>query len=71
MQEVMPIGPDAVHVCIDIQRLFAEQTDWHTASIPEILPNVLRLAGHWPERTIFTRFTTPEKPADATGHWRA
>ena len=44
MQEIKPIGPDAVHVCIDIQRLFAEKTDWHTASIPTILPAIARLA---------------------------
>lgn len=71
MQEIRPIGADAVHVCIDIQRLFAEKTDWHTASIPAILPMILRLAEHAPARTIFTRFTTPETPAQALGHWRA
>ena len=70
MQEIRPIGPDAVHVCIDMQRIFAEQTGWHTASIPEILPNVIRLVEHAPGRTVFTRFCTPPKPADAQGHWR-
>ena len=65
MQEIRPIGPDAVHVCIDMQRIFAEQTGWHTASIPEILPNVIRLVEHAPGRTVFTRFCTPPKPADA------
>ena len=71
MQELKPIGPDAVHVCVDIQRLFAEKTDWHTASIPAILPAIVRLTEHAPQRTIFTRFTTPETPAQALGHWRA
>ena len=71
MQEIKPIGPDAVHVCIDIQRLFAEKTDWFTASIPTILPAILRLTEHAPARTIFTRFTTPETPDQALGHWRA
>ena len=70
MQEIRPIGPDAVHVCVDMQRIFAEQTAWHTATIPDILPNVVRLAGHAPQRTVFTRFCTPPKPADARGHWR-
>ena len=59
MQEIKPIGPDAVHVCIDIQRLFAEKTDWFTASIPAILPAIIRLTEHAPARTVFTRFTTP------------
>ncbi len=71
MQEIKPIGADAVHVCVDMQRLFAEQTDWHTASIPTILPAIVRLTEHAPARTIFTRFTTPATAADATGHWRA
>ncbi len=69
-QSIRPIGPDAVHVCIDMQRLFAEKTAWHTASIPEILPNAVCLAGHWPERTVFTRFCTPPDPAAAQGNWR-
>ncbi len=70
-QEVKPIGPDAVHVCIDIQRLFADETVWHTPSIADILPQIVRLTEHAPSRSIFTRFTTPEHPGDATGHWRA
>ena len=45
-QKIRPIGPDAVHVCIDMQRLFAEPTAWYTASISTILPVIVRLAGH-------------------------
>ncbi len=71
MQEIGPIGADAVHVCVDMQDLFAGDTVWRTPTIPEIAPNILRLAEHRPERTVFTRFTTPERPEDATGHWRA
>ena len=71
MQEIRPIGADAVHVCVDMQDLFAGDTAWRTPTIPEITPNVLRLAERRPERTIFTRFTTPERPEDALGHWRA
>ncbi len=70
MQEIQPIGPDAVHVCVDMQRLFADRTDWHTPSIPEILPNILRLTEHAPARTVFTQFTTPEHAEDALGHWK-
>ena len=69
-QEIRPIGPDAVHVCVDMQRIFAEETGWHTASIPDILPNVIRLTEHAPQRTVFTRFCTPPRPELARGHWR-
>ncbi len=30
-----------MHVVIDMQRLFAEDTVWHTPSLHDILPNVL------------------------------
>ena len=69
-QQVRPIGPDAVHVCVDVQRLFAGDTVWHTPSIPDILPQIVRLTEHAPSRSIFTRFTTPEHPGEAVGHWR-
>ncbi len=70
-QEVKAIGADAVHVCIDIQKLFADKTAWHTPSIPEILPRIVRLTEHAPARTVFTRFTTPAYPQDAAGQWQA
>ena len=71
MQEVRAIGDDAIHVCVDMQDLFALDTAWHTPSIPEILPNIERLVRHRPERTVFTRFTTPKSAGQATGHWQA
>lgn len=69
-QKIRPIGPDAVHVCVDMQRVFAERTAWHTSSIPTILPAIVRLAGHCPRRTVFTRFRTPPRASDAPGNWR-
>ena len=24
-----PLGPNVLHLCIDMQTLFAERTDWH------------------------------------------
>ena len=69
-QEIRPIGPDAVHVCIDMQRIFVERTAWYTPSIPTILPAIIRLAGHCPRRSLFTRFCTPPSAADAPGSWR-
>ena len=69
-QDIRPIGSDAVHVCIDMQRIFAERTAWYTPSIPTILPAIIRLAGHCPRRSVFTRFCTPPTAADARGNWR-
>ena len=59
-----------LHVAVDMQRLFAEPTVWHTPGLADILPNVLRLARHAPEHTVLTRFVPVQRPEDATGAWR-
>lgn len=65
-----PLGPGAVHVCIDMQTLFAERTDWHVPWLERVLPAVARLAEARRGRTVFTRFVPPERPEDATGAWQ-
>ena len=58
------------HIAIDMQRLFAEETAWHTPAVTEILPNVLTLARAFPEQTIFAKFMLPHRASDASGRWR-
>jgi nicotinamidase-related amidase len=65
-----PIGPNAVHLCVDMQTLFAERTDWHVPWLERVLPMVTRLSEARRERTIFTRFVPPERPEDAVGAWQ-
>ncbi len=65
------LGPNAVLAVIDMQRLFAEKTAWFVPTANDILPNVLRLARHRPDRVLFTRFMTPARPEDAPGAWAA
>ena len=65
-----PLGPQAVHLCVDMQTLFAERTDWHVPWLVRVLPAVTRLAQAHCERTVFTRFVPPERPEDAVGSWR-
>jgi hypothetical protein len=36
----------------------------------QVLPVVVELASRFPERTVFTRFLTPERPEDMPGTWR-
>lgn len=64
------IPANAVHVAVDMQRVFAEATPWRVPSFGAVLPNVTRLARHAPERTILTRFMTPRSAAAARGAWR-
>ncbi len=64
-----PLSDRDVHLCVDMQRMFAEETDWHTPWMKRIVPNVVRIAQTKPAQTICTRFYPPEKPADAHGAW--
>jgi nicotinamidase-related amidase len=65
-----PLGPDTVHLCIDMQTLFAERTDWHVPWMERVLPRVVKVAEAHPDRNIFTRFVPPEKPDEMPGTWR-
>lgn len=59
-----------LHVAVDMQRLFAEPTVWHTPSLAGITAPVEAIARHAPRHTVFTRFVTPASPEDAPGAWR-
>lgn len=65
-----PLPPSTVHLCVDMQNLFADDTPWRTPWMDRVRPVASRLARHRPERTIFTRFITPERPEDMPGAWR-
>ncbi len=65
-----PLGRQMVPVVIDLQRLFAEPTVWHTPRLGTITGAVARIAVHRPERTLFSRFLTPARASDAKGQWQ-
>ena len=65
-----PLGARAIHLCVDMQNIFAEDTPWHTPWMKRVLPKIVALAGHRPDRTIFTRFITPAEPEEMPGAWR-
>lgn len=58
------------HICVDMQRMFAEDTPWHVPWAVRILPQVEEVASCHREKTIFTRFLPPKRPEDAGGAWR-
>lgn len=70
----MPLkyGPlqDAVHVCVDMQRLFVEPTAWATPWAERVMPMVEALCAHQPERLVFTRFVPMRNAESAPGTWR-
>ena len=63
-------GGTAVHICVDMQRMFAEGTEWKMPWLSRVLPNILAITAAQPERTIFTRFIPARKPGQGAGMWR-
>jgi nicotinamidase-related amidase len=64
------LGESAAHLCIDMQTVFAERTDWHVPWMQRVLPTVQRIAEARSERTIFTRFVPPNDPEQMPGSWQ-
>jgi nicotinamidase-related amidase len=65
-----PLTPRTVHLCVDMQRIFSAEGVWATPWMNRVLPVVAELAGRYPERTVFTRFITPNRPDDMPGMWQ-
>lgn len=64
------IGARAVHLCVDMQRLFADDTPWRTPWMPRVLPRVEQLCAHRPSCNRFTRFVPARNADQAEGAWR-
>ncbi|MCP3373618.1 cysteine hydrolase family protein [Bradyrhizobium cajani] len=62
---------DAVHLCIDMQNIFAPGGLWATPWMERVLPMIASIASRHPARTIFTRFITPQDPEDRPGQWQS
>ncbi|SFZ80777.1 Nicotinamidase-related amidase [Devosia enhydra] len=59
----------AFHICVDMQRMFAEDTEWHAPWMARVAPAVTALAEAHPSRTVFTRFIPPARPEESMGAW--
>ena len=53
-----------------MQRIFSAEGPWATPWMERVLPVVAELAGRYPERTVFTRFITPDRADDMPGMWQ-
>lgn len=65
-----PLGKHCVHICVDMQRLFAEKTDWHTPWMERVCPTAARIVAHASASTIFTRFIPAMNAGEGQGTWR-
>jgi nicotinamidase-related amidase len=66
----LPLTSQTVHLCVDMQNIFAPSGPWATPWMERVLPVVTQIAERFPERTVFTRFLTPHRPEDMPGAWQ-
>jgi len=59
-----------VHLCIDMQRLFAPDGIWPVPWMTHALPHIQAIAERAAAQTIFTRFIPPETPEQMPGAWQ-
>lgn len=64
------LGENWLHLCTDMQQLFAPGGPWQMAWFEPVLPFVVTLIEKAPARTVFTRFIPPVDAGDASGMWR-
>ena len=64
------LGETVVHLCVDMQRMFAEGTEWKMPWLPRVLPKIVSIVSAHPEKTIFTRFIPARRPGQGVGMWR-
>ena len=65
-----PLGDSCAHLCVDMQRMFAEHTDWCTPWMPRVLPKVVQIVEAHPAQTFFTRFIPAQTSGQGEGTWR-
>lgn len=65
-----PISATAVHLCIDMQLMFAKDTKWASTAVSKVLPAVTEICDLAPSRTVFTRFLIPHHLKAAKRQWR-
>ena len=64
-----PLSANTLHVCVDMQRLFGEDTPWRTPWMERVLPRVTKLVDGHASQTIFTRFIPAAHPGMGRGAW--
>jgi nicotinamidase-related amidase len=65
-----PVSENAIHLCVDMRRMFAEATEWEMPWFPRVLPNIIIITEVQPSHTIFTRFIPAQRPGAGIGRWK-
>ena len=64
------IDSRAIHLCIDMQRIFLESGPWFCSEGLRILEPIKRIIQQFPKNSWFSRFMTPKNPEEFSNSWR-
>jgi len=62
--------PRLAHLCIDMQRMFNEETAWNVPWMANVSDQVEELAERFTAETVFTRFVPPRNASQMPGAWK-
>jgi nicotinamidase-related amidase len=65
------LGESCLHLCVDMQRLFAPGGPWAVPWTQKVLPAIEELVERHSRQTVFTRFVPASRPGEAPGMWAA
>ncbi len=68
--QLRSLGARTLHVVVDMQRVFAEATDWRVPAIADVVSPILAMVRAHSRQTVFTRFMTPAAVESAAGDWQ-
>ena len=63
------LGDNSVHICVDMQRLFAPGAPWGVPWMEKVLPAIEAITAQHRQHTVFTRFIPAERADEAPGMW--
>jgi nicotinamidase-related amidase len=64
-----PPGDNAIHLCVDMQRMFAEDTEWRTPWFDRVPPNIVAVTAKTSRRDGFYRFIPAHTAGRGAGMW--
>lgn len=64
-----PLGRNCLHLCVDMQRLFAPGGPWAVPWTQKVLPAIEELVAAHSRQTLFTRFIPAARPGEGAGMW--
>ena len=64
-----PLGENCLHICVDMQGLFAAGGPWPIPWMENVLPRIEEAVSGHARQTLFTRFIPADRPGAGPGTW--